>query len=268
LIEATIAVLLSACGGHAAALDKTTPDAQTASPSGGASEVAPTNTVMPSPTPLPPTSTPVPSERRDIKPTHLSIPSLSIDESVQPEQIVQGSAGHPPGCPPYKHEADFEAGGWTTVAVPQHGVATLDEATETVTENKAWVFGHSRWQGTPNTLFSLQDINIGDEVILDGVDRNTGEQYIGLHFKVTGIYIADVDSGADLLNAWSPDQIPMRPEVIMNTSARENGADKQWILDRNEVTAKATNVLDGDIDDPCKYLELWVIAEPTWDVLP
>ncbi|MDA0269538.1 MAG: hypothetical protein O2798_05295 [Chloroflexi bacterium] len=41
---------------------------------------------------------------------------------------------------------------------------------------------------------------------------------------------------------------------------REWGADRPWILDRARVMATATNVVEGDLEDPCKYLLLFVIA--------
>ncbi len=216
---------------------------------------APTATSSPAPTATP-------SERRDIRATRLAIPSLGIDEAVQSSQAVQGTPGPLPGCPPYKYQAEFEQDGWQTVSVPEHGVATPDFPVQGATENKAWIYGHSRWQGVPNIFHRLQDINIGDEVILDGVDRNTGEQYTGLRFRVTGIYLGDMDSGTDLLNAWTPEQIPSKPEVIMQTSAREDGVGKQWLLDRETVLGKATNLVAGSIDDACKYLDLWVVAQP------
>jgi hypothetical protein len=47
----------------------------------------------------------------------------------------------------------------------------------------------------------------------------------------------------------------------MNTSARANGAGSPWILDRDKIVSRATDHFEGDINDPCKYLELWIIAE-------
>jgi hypothetical protein len=48
--------------------------------------------------------------------------------------------------------------------------------------------------------------------------------------------------------------------VILQTSARESGANKAWILNRQTVMAKARNIVAGDVDDPCKYLLLFVLA--------
>ncbi|MEE8421436.1 MAG: hypothetical protein V3S31_01520 [Dehalococcoidia bacterium] len=42
---------------------------------------------------------------------------------------------------------------------------------------------------------------------------------------------------------------------------RERGADRPWILDRSTLLAKAENLVQGDLDDPCKYLLLFVTAE-------
>ncbi len=78
----------------------------------------------------------------------------------------------------------------------------------------------------------------------------------------------DVDAASAFLRAQSPEQIPPRPILVLQTSARENGQGKEWILDRPTVLAKATNLVAGDLEDPCRYLSLWVVAEPTWDMPP
>ena len=67
---------------------------------------------------------------------------------------------------------------------------------------------------------------------------------------------ADKESGAALLEAKGP----AAPTVILQTSVREAGAEKQWLLDREQVLARASNLVEGDLEDPCKYLLLFVVA--------
>ncbi len=128
-------------------------------------------------------------------------------------------------------------------------------------ENKAWIFGHSRWLGQPGILFSLQDLNVGDELFVDGVDRTTGERLAGRRFVVDGLYLTDIESGGRLVTAGSAAEVPAKPVVVLQTSVREDGAGKQWILDQQTVMAKSRNLVEGDLNDPCKYLLLFVFAQ-------
>ena len=73
--------------------------------------------------------------------------------------------------------------------------------------------------------------------------------------------MTDTDSGEELLNAGVPADIPTKPLAILQTSVRERGVGKQWILDEPGLLAKTINLVEGDLDDPCKYLLLFVIAE-------
>ena len=211
-------------------------------------------------TPLPPTATPLPPPtptpvivRRDIFADHLVIPSLKIDSRVQPSETIPYVDRPLPGCPGDTKNTE-------TVVVPTSGVATPAKGEDGL-ENKAWIFGHSRYLGAPQTFLALQNINIGDEVILDGTDRQTKARLTNQRFIVNRIYLTDVDSGGELLGADSIEQMPHIPQVILQTSVRESGPGKQWILDRAQLTAKAKVQLDGDINDPCKYLLLFVFGD-------
>jgi hypothetical protein len=197
-----------------------------------------------------PTATPVPIIRQDILASQLTIPSLGIDSRVQLAQEVPYIDSPLPGCPGDDSE--------TTLTVPNSGVATPDKLVEGL-ENKAWILGHSRFAGVAQTFFALQDINLGDEVIVSGKDRETGAAVEGKRFIVDGIYLTDTDSGEEILNN-DTGVIPPKPLVVLQTSVREDGAGKQWILDRAKLTAKAKTVIEGDINDPCKYLLLFVTA--------
>lgn len=199
---------------------------------------------------VPASATPV---RLDLRATRLTIPSLGIDVEVQGSRIVPADGTPVPGCPP-------PPPGGTTFTVPDQGVTTPVDAVEGL-ENKAWLFGHSRWLGEPGVLFRLQDLNVGDELFVEGIDRATGRPVARQRFTVSALYLADIDSGGTLVTAPSAAEVPPRPVVVLQTSAREDGAGKPWILDQRKVTAKSRNVVDGDLNDPCKYLLLFVFAQ-------
>lgn len=200
------------------------------------------------------TASPTPQPIRvDIRASRLAIPALNIDTVVQGSQVVPDTSPPTPGCPPTPP-------GSTTFTVPEQGIATPVDGLEGL-ENKAWIFGHSRWQGQPGVFFRLQELNVGDELFVDGVDRRTGERIPARRFVVSGLYLTDIDAGGKLVTAGSPGEAPAQPTVVLQTSVREDGANKQWILDRQLVVAKSQNLIEGDVNDPCKYLLLFVFAQ-------
>lgn len=200
-----------------------------------------------------PTASPTPGPLlQDLRVTRLTIPALGIDSEVQLSQVIPDTSSAPPGCPALPP-------GQETLTVPERGLATPEVAFEGL-ENKAWVFGHSRWQGEPGLLAALEDIAVGDELIVDGVDRQTGAPITRQRYVVEGLYLTDRESGGDLVTADGPGEIPSRPLVILQTSVRETGENRSWLLDPEKVLAKASNLIEGDVDDPCKYLLLFVIA--------
>jgi hypothetical protein len=193
--------------------------------------------------------------RQDILPTRLTVPNVGIDQPVGLSKVVPYVYVPDPGCPAPPPEDD------TTLTVPNQGIVTPEEQLEGL-ENKAYIFGHSRWLGAPGILFAMQDMNIGDELFVDGVDRATGAQIAGKRFVVDGIYLSDVESGGAWLNNDDPSEMPHAPQIVLQTSVRERGAGRAWILDRAKLTAKAENIIEGDVDDPCRYLLLFVTASP------
>jgi hypothetical protein len=188
----------------------------------------------------------------DTRVNRLTIPALGIDSEVFGSRAVPDTSTPPPGCP--APPADQE-----TLSVPAEGIATPEDALQDL-DNKAWIFGHSRWQNQPGLFHVLQDADIGDELLVDGVDRRTGEQVVRQRFVVEGIYLTDKDSGADLISAEGRAEVPAVPTVILQTSVREAGANRQWLLDREQVLSRASSLVEGDLEDPCKYLLLFVIA--------
>jgi hypothetical protein len=209
------------------------------------------STDTPSDLPATTEATPTPEAvRLNIRPTRLTIPSLNIDTEVQVSRMipVTSQGVPPPGCP---QPAPSEQ----TLTVPDYGVATPLDSMEGL-ENRAWIFGHSRWLNQPGLFFGLPNINHGDEVIIDGVDRATGEAIEGKRFVVDAIYLTDTNSGQDVFFSG----VPAKPLVMLQTSVREDGAGKQWLFSQERLLAKATNVVKGDLNDPCKYLLLFVIA--------
>jgi len=200
-----------------------------------------------------PAATPAPTPaRQDIRAARLRVPVLGIDAPVQGSQVIPDTSVPLPGCP-------APPPGSTTLTVPNFGLATPDEALDGI-ENKAWIFGHSRWQSAPGIFLRLQDISVGDELFVDGVLRHTSEPVANRRFVVERLYIADIDSGATLVAAATPAEIPAEPLVILQTSIREDGYGKPWILDQQRVLAKSRSVVQGSLDDPCKYLLLFVFA--------
>ncbi len=241
-----IAGFALSCGSSSASPPTPSPEAT--------STATATRTPVPSPTA---TSTPAPTPTpviEDVLADHLVIPSLNLDSAVQKSETVPYTYTPPPGCP-----GEFED--TTTLTVPTSGIATPADALDGL-ENKIWIFGHSRWQGTPGLFYGLQDLSPGDKIYVDGVDRTTNQQITHEEFDVTGIYLADTDSGDSLLNSSGPDDIPAKTTLVLQTSVRERGAGAQWLLDQNKLLAKATNVVKGDLSDPCKYLLLFVTATP------
>ena len=220
-------------------------------PTGLAGAVSPTaspSIATPSPTRTP-TPTPTP-ERLDLRARRLRIPALGIDAPVQGSQVVPDTSVPRPGCP-------APPPGQTTLTVPNHGIATPDEPIEGY-ENAAWIFGHSRWEGAPGVLFPLPNLNVGDEVFVDGLQRTTATEVTRRRFVVEGLYLTDIESGGDLLAAETS-KVAAKPLVILQTSVREDGPGP-WILNQQQVLAKSRNVVQGSLDDPCKYLLLFVLA--------
>lgn len=155
----------------------------------------------------------------------------------------------PAGCP-------AKPPGQTTLTVPPQGIATPEVTFEGL-ERKSWIYGHSRWLGEPGLFFGLQSLSVGDELIVDGVDRASGSVVAGQRYVVDGLFLADTVSGGGLVYAPQP---PLTSQVILQTSVRERGTGKAWILDRDTLLQKSVNIVEGDLEDPCKYLLLFVVA--------
>jgi len=208
----------------------------------------PLSTAVPPPMPSVTAIVPAPTGL-DIRATRLQIPVLGIDAAVHPSQQIPDTSPMPPGCP-------AKPPGQTTLTVPSRGIATPEESFAGL-ERKSWIYGHSRWQGESGLLFGLQLLEIGDEVFIDGVDRESGAAVIGRRYVVEGLYLADTVSGGRLVTT---EQAVPTSQVILQTSVRERGDGKAWILDRAKLLQKSVNVIEGDIEDPCKYLLLFVVA--------
>src|SRR5262249_26012290 len=159
-----------------------------------------------------------------IRASRLSIPSVGIDAAVQPSETVPDTSSPPPGCPvPPPSE---------TQTVPNEGIATPTQPVPGL-ENKSWIFGHSRYLGRQGVFFTLQDLSIGDEMFVDGTERTTGEKVVHQRFVVDGMYLTDLESGDRLITAHDQGEMPARPTVFLQTSVREYGAGKQWILSQS-----------------------------------
>lgn len=235
-----------------------TPPVGSPSATATAAGTPPAPTTAPSPTPAAspevvrtpeavPSASPAPSASSGLRATRLTIPALGIDVPVLRSQLVPTPGGATPGCPPSPPG--------TTLTVPDQGVATPEEALDGL-DNAIWIFGHSRWQNVPGTFLALQDIRRGDALTVDGIDRTSGAVRTGMRFTVDGLYVADIESGTRLVEETAS----RAPAVILQTSAREDGAGRQWLLPQAQVLARAQNIVPGDLADPCKYLLYFAIA--------
>lgn len=246
LMVIVLGALLSACGRSEERPSASTPSVATSETPAATATATVTASAAPSATPT------AEAIRQDLRATRLTIPSLGIDVDVQRSEVIPDTTQPGPGCPATPASQQ-------TLTVPSQGIATPEMGFDGL-ENKAWIFGHSRWQGEPGVFFALQDINIGDELFVDGVDRQTGEVITDQRYIVDALYLSDRTSGGALITAATPEDIPLRPTVILQTSVRETGPDRPWILDEATLRAKATNAIEGDLDDPCNYLLLFVMA--------
>lgn len=134
------------------------------------------------------TATPAPASL-GIRATRLQIPSQNLDAEVVLSYTTPDTGAPYPGCaapPP----------GGQTLTVPNFGIATPQQAFAGL-EHVAWIFGHSRWQGAPGLLMVLQYLGHGDVLLVDGIDRATGDAVERRRYVVEGIYLADRDSGGD-----------------------------------------------------------------------
>ena len=238
-----LAVLTAGCSASeipALATPSPQPAAATATPR----PTSATSTPAPSPTlTASPAADPQPVSW-NVRVSRLTIPALDIDSEVSGSRVVPVTSTLPAGCP-------APPAGQETLTVPAEGIATPEEALEGL-ENRAWIFGHSRWQNNPGLFHALQNIKLGDELLIDGVDRRTGEQVVCQRFVVEGIYLTDKESGAALVTAADPTEIPDVLTVVLQTSVSETGANKRWLLDREQVLSRATNLVEVDLEDHCK----------------
>ena len=170
----------------------------------------------------------------------LSIPTLGLRAEVRPADSTRNALGRP------------------EIVVPDHCLVTPNALMGRNAINNIWILGHSRWQGVPQPLFRLSELRAGDEVLVHGRDRTTELYFPLLSFRVQRLVLTDIESAPKELYGARP----RFPRVVLQTSARQAGA-ASWILDRRVVEAKAEHRLDGDVDDPRKYLLLLVVGELT-----
>jgi hypothetical protein len=162
----------------------------------------------------------------DIRATRLVVPSLGIDAPVQPSYVVPDTSPPTPGCPP-------SPPGSETFTVPDRGIAT-PEAPIPGLEYKSWIFGHSRWLGVPGLFGRLEQLNVGEPLLIDGTDRVTGAAVREQRYVVDALYLSDIESGVDLVFSARSEASPL---VILQTSVRESGANKSWLLNRQHESA-------------------------------
>lgn len=148
--------------------------------------------------------------------------------------------------------------------VPNTGVATTNYDRLSNRINKISVFGHSAWKDTRGVLGKLENINLGDTVTIKATIPSRQKTYDQLDFVVDKILLADIESGRTFLLNETPDL----PIIIIQTTVRENGLTeagvvKKWILDKDKIKGNTESIIEGDENDPEKYLLLFVIGKLT-----
>lgn len=187
-----------------------------------------------------------PKLRISIIPQTLTIPTLGLVQ-VEVTKIVMKRNGQ--------------------LDVPEQGIATPNGSIGKTDINNIWIYGHSRWKGAPQILYSLENINLGDLITIDG-QIISQQKTLRFDFAVEQILLEDRDSAVKEINGEKSDL----PRLIIQTSVRENGTDsagnaKPWIFNRNAIEKKTQSKIEGDINDPSKYLFLFVIANPTEETI-
>ncbi len=222
------------CGVRSTAPDSTARAATPAAPT-------PTPTAAPTPPAQPDAraaaATP-PELRLNLLAHTLEIPALQLRTVVRPAESTRNALGRP------------------EIVVPDHGLVTANAMLGRNAINNIWILGHSRWMGVPQLLFRLPELRVGDDILVAGQERTTNTDVPLLTFRTQRLVLTDIDSAPKELYGARP----RIPRVVLQTSARQAG-DAAWILDRRAIEAKAERRLDGDIDDPRKYLLLLVIGE-------
>lgn len=142
------------------------------------------------------------------------------------------------------------------LSVPDFGIATPPEGIDNL-PNVTWIYGHSSYKGEKGIFASLDRLEIGDPVYLDGRIEGSSQKFKGIRFLVDNFYLADKESGRKLtahINNTSE-----KPVLLMQTSVREDKSQK-WLFKKEDIISKTTNTIDGDVDDPDKYILLFVSA--------
>ncbi len=191
---------------------------------------------VPSPTPTPYADTMSPrleegpkiEFRKDILPAFITIPSLDIEKlSIQAVDVDS-------------HEHAY--------STPDHSLATNSDDPNYLS-GKLFVFGHSQWLSEPQIFHRLQDIQKEDKVIIDGIDRKTGQNLGELNFSIDSIYIADENS----VNALIFESYTNTPRLFLLTTLRDYNPkinSYNYLLDINRLIPKSTVAFqEGTLDN-------------------
>ena len=190
-------------------------------------------------------SYPQTSEKRkahsvSIYPEIVSIPKLAIVNERITEAVAQ------------KDESENAY----DLSVPDFGIATPPEGIDNL-PNVTWIYGHSSYKGKKGVFATLDSLEIGDSVYLDGKLEGSSQEFKGIRFLVDNFYLADKESGRKLsahINNTSE-----KPVLLIQTSVRENNSQK-WLFKKEDIISKTINTIDGDVDDLNKYILLFVSA--------
>ncbi len=187
----------------------------------------------------------------NIIPEALTIPSLEINNV----EIVKSYI---------KEEKQPDGSVKNIPDVPNSGIATPNGERLLSRSNKIIVFGHSAWKNKPEVLGDLENINFDEIVSIKATIPSRQVSYDRLDFTVERKILADIESGEIFLRNFTPEF----PTIIIQTTVRENGLTeterpKKWILDKARLKEDSESIIEGDENDPKKYLIVFVIGKLT-----
>lgn len=187
----------------------------------------------------------------NIVPEALTIPSLEINNVEIVKSYIKAEK-QPDGS--VKNIPD----------VPNSGIASPNGERLLRGSNKIIVLGHSAWKNKPEVLGDLEDINYDELVSIKATIPSRQVSYDRLDFKVYRKILADIESGETFLRNFTPEF----PTIIIQTTVRENGLTetgkpKKWILDKDKLKGDSESIIEGDENDPNKYLIVFVIGKLT-----
>ena len=138
-------------------------------------------------------------------------------------------------------------------------------------------------EGNPDVLIERMDITIDSHIkrvfdaamarfgTVDVIVNNAGLRARDLYPPIGQRTIIETELGdwwrmfdTHVFGTWRVIKTFVQPMIAQRKGSIINvcsgGGGRPWILDRELLLSKAENIVEGDLDDPCKYLLLFVTA--------